>query len=262
MAVLATYIESGLGILVAWPVGRNLRLRRARWAELQARAERHERTAEEEAIRRVDEERLRIARELHDVTAHSLSIVAVQSGVALHVLDTDPEAARTALRAIRETSRDSLQELRGMLGVLRGSADLSPGAPLSPAPGLARLEELVRPLRDAGLAVSVVGADAVPALPAIVDASAYRIIQEALTNVLRHAGSASVRVELEPGEDSLRLEVADDGSGSPQREKAEGHGIAGMRERTLALGGTFVAGPRPDGGWRVVAVLPFAPRSA
>jgi signal transduction histidine kinase len=245
----------------ATALGDATRNRRAYIDEVERRAADAERTAEEEAIRRVDEERLRIARELHDVTAHSLSIVAVQSGVALHVLDTDPEAARTALRAIRETSRDSLQELRGMLGVLRGSADLSPGAPLAPVPGLARLEELVRPLRDAGLAVEIVGAGTVPALPAIVDASAYRIIQEALTNVLRHAGSASVHIELDPAEDSLRLEVADDGSGSIEREKAEGHGIAGMRERTLALGGTFVAGPRPGGGWRVVAVLPFAARS-
>jgi signal transduction histidine kinase len=238
------------------------RHRRAYIVEVVRRAEEESRMREEEARRRVDEERLRIARELHDVTAHSLSIVAVQSGAALHVLDTDPEAARTALLAIRQTSRDSLNELRGMLGVLRGSADMSPGAPLAPAPGLARLEDLVRPLRDAGLQVEVTGPAPGDPLPAIVDSSAYRIVQEALTNVLRHAGSPAVHITLQRGEDSLRLEVTDDGSAPAARAGAEGHGIAGMRERALALGGTFEAGPRPGGGWRVSAVLPFVARSA
>jgi signal transduction histidine kinase len=258
----ADLVRGAAVLAVAAAIGDATRNRRAYVAEVERRAAEAERTAEEQAIRRVDEERLRIARELHDVTAHSLSIVAVQSGVALHVLDTDAEAARTALTAIRETSRDSLQELRGMLGVLRGSGEATAGAPLAPTPGLARLEDLVRPLRDAGLTVEVAALAGGEPLPAIVDASAYRIVQEALTNVLRHAGSASVRIELERGEDSLRLEVADDGSGSQVRAEAEGHGIAGMRERTLALGGTFVAGPRPGGGWRVVAVLPFTTRSA
>jgi signal transduction histidine kinase len=249
-------------LAVAVALGDAARNRRAYVAEVERRAAEAERTREEEAMRRVDEERLRIARELHDVTAHSLSIVAVQSGVALHVLDTDPEAARAALQAIRATSRDSLQELRGMLGVLRSSGDAAAGAPLSPTPGLARLDELVRPLRDAGLDVEVAGPPIGEPLPAIVDASAYRIVQEALTNVLRHAGSASVRVELGIGEDALRIEVTDDGSGSPVRADAEGHGIAGMRERALALGGTFSAGPREGGGWHVVAVLPISVRSA
>jgi signal transduction histidine kinase len=248
-------------LAVAAAIGDATRNRRAYIDEVERRAAEAERTREEEAARRVDEERLRIARELHDVTAHSLSIVAVQSGVALHVLDTDPEAARTALTAIRETSRDSLNELRGMLGVLRSSGDASAGAPLAPTPGLARLDELLRPLREAGLDVDVVGGPVVGPLPAIVDASAYRIVQEALTNVLRHAGSASVRVLLERGEDSLRVEVIDDGSGSQARAQAEGHGIAGMRERAAALGGTFGAGPRPGGGWSVAAVLPFTTRS-
>ena len=246
---------------VAAAIGDATRNRRAYVDEVEQRAAEAERTREDEARRRVDDERLRIARELHDVTAHSLSIVAVQSGVALHVLDTDPEAARNALTAIRETSRDSLQELRGMLGVLRSSGDAAVGAPLAPTPGLARLDDLVRPLRDAGLRVEIAGLPLPAPLPAIVDASAYRIVQEALTNVLRHAGSASVRVQLDLSEDALRIEVSDDGSGSPVRAEAEGHGIAGMRERALALGGTFAAGPRPDGGWSVGAVLPIASRS-
>lgn len=246
---------------VAAAIGDATRNRRAYVDEVEQRAAEAERTREDEARRRVDDERLRIARELHDITAHSLSIVAVQSGVALHVLDTDPEAARSALTAIRETSRDSLQELRGMLGVLRSSGDVTAGAPLAPTPGLARLDDLARPLRDAGLRVEIVGLPLPAPLPAIVDASAYRIVQEALTNVLRHAGSASVTVQLDLIDDSLRLRVTDDGSGSPVRAEAEGHGIAGMRERALALGGTFAAGPRPGGGWSVGAVLPFASRS-
>jgi signal transduction histidine kinase len=249
-------------LAVAAALGDATRNRRAYIEEVEERASEAERTREEEARRRVDEERLRIARELHDVTAHSLSIVAVQSGVALHVLDTDPAAARTALTAIRETSRDSLNELRGMLGVLRSSGDAAGDAPLAPTPGLARLDDLIRPLRDAGLAVEVTGTPVGDPLPAIVDSSAYRIVQEALTNVLRHAGSASVVVRLERTDDALSVEVADDGSGSAARVEAEGHGIAGMRERALALGGTFEAGPRAGGGWRVAAVLPFTTRSS
>lgn len=249
-------------LAVAAAIGDATRNRRAYIEEVEQRAAEAERTREDEARRRVDDERLRIARELHDITAHSLSIVAVLSGVALHVLDADPEAARTALTAIRETSRDSLQELRGMLGVLRSTGDAAAGAPLAPTPGLARLDELVRPLRDAGLQVEIVGLPLPGPLPAIVDASAYRIVQEALTNVLRHAGSASVTVELCLSEDALSVQVTDDGSGSAVRAEAEGHGIAGMRERALALGGTFAAGPRPGGGWGVGAVLPFTSRSA
>lgn len=248
-------------LAVAVAIGDATRNQRAYVAEVERRAAEAERTREEEARRRVDEERLRIARELHDVTAHSLSIVAVQSGVALHVLDSDPAAARTALTAIRETSRDSLQELRGMLGVLRASGEAAGDAPLAPTPGLARINDLVRPLRDAGLNVEVSGPPDGPPLPAIADSSAYRIVQEALTNVLRHAGSASVRVVIARDDESLSVEIVDDGSGSAVRAQAEGHGIAGMRERAVALGGTFEAGPRPGGGWRVAATLPVGVRN-
>jgi len=249
-------------LAVAAALGDATRNRRAYVAQVEMRAAEAERTREEEAARRVDEERLRIARELHDVTAHSLSIVAVQSGVALHVLDTDTNAARAALVAIRQTSRDSLQELRGMLGILRGSGEAAGGAPLSPSPGLARLSDVVRPLRDAGLDVEVTGLPLDVALPAIVDASAYRIVQEALTNVLRHAGSATVRTAIVRDEDSLRIEVVDDGTASETAPVPEpGHGIIGMRERALALGGSFEAGPREGGGWRVLAVLPLSVRN-
>jgi signal transduction histidine kinase len=206
----------------------------------------------------VDEERLRIARELHDITAHSLAIVAVQSGAALHVLDTDPVAARGALVAIRDTSRNALNELRAILGVLRGSGEVPEGAPLAPTPGLARVPDLVAPLADAGLEVELIAPGIADPLPAFVDASAYRIVQEALTNVLRHAGDASVAVSVRRDADTLAIEVTDDGSSRPTGE--EGHGIAGMRERASALGGTFQAGPRLEGGWRVAATLPVAGR--
>jgi signal transduction histidine kinase len=258
----ADLVRTAALLMVAGAIGDAARNRRAYVVEVERRAAEAELTREEEARRRVDDERLRIARELHDITAHSLSIVAVQSGVALHVLDTDPEAARTALTAIRETSRASLQELRAMLGVLRGTGDAAEGAPLAPTPGLARIEDLAAPLRDAGFTVDVVAPPAGEPLPAIVDASAYRIVQEALTNVLRHAGSATVRIAVARDADTLSVEVLDDGAGAADAALTEGHGIAGMRERALALGGTFSAAPRDGGGWRVAATLPLKTRNA
>jgi len=248
-------------LAVAAAIGDATRNRRAYVTEVEERAAEAERTREEETRRRVDEERLRIARELHDITAHSLSIVAVQSGAALHVLDTDPDAARGALVAIRSTSRDALNELRAILGVLRGSGEAREGAPLTPTPGLARVADLAAPLRDAGLTVDLVAPESAEPLPAFVEASAYRIVQEALTNVLRHAGTASVRVTLRRDDDMLSIDVVDDGSGRTlAAQPAEGHGIAGMRERALALGGTFEAGPVKGGGWRVSATLPLSGR--
>lgn len=243
-------------MLVAALLGDATRNRRAYVAEVERRAAEAERTREEETRRRVDEERLRIARDLHDVTAHSLSVIAVQSGVASHVLDSNPEEARRALVAIRQVSRDSLQELRAMLGVLRGSED--DAAPLAPTAGLERLPDLVRPLEESGLAVEVVTEGDLTDLPAIADASAYRIVQEALTNVLRHAGKARVTVTVRREPDALVIEVTDDGPGKLPFE--EGHGIAGMRERVSALGGTLEAGPREGGGWRVGARLPVTGR--
>jgi signal transduction histidine kinase len=239
--------------------GDTARNRRAYLAEALRRAEAAERSREEEARRRVDEERLRIARELHDVTAHSLSIVAVQSGVALHVLDSNPEAARTALTAIRETSRASLSELRGMLGVLRASGDQTDDVPLTPTPGLAHIGELVQPLRDAGMTVHLVAPNDL-ALPAMVDASAYRIVQEALTNVMRHAEEAEVFVNVTRDTEMLSVEVSNSGP-VLEAAAAEGHGIAGMRERALAVGGQLDAGPIATGGWRVAATLPVSGRS-
>jgi signal transduction histidine kinase len=244
---------------VAAAIGDAIRNQRAYVAEVERRALEAEHSREEEARRRVDEERLRIARELHDVTAHSLSIIAVQSGVAAHVLDTNPAQAKAALEAIRETSKDALDELRAMLGVLRATGD--PDAPLAPVPGLARLGELTAPLSDAGYDVTADVAPDLADVPAVVEFSAYRLVQEALTNVVRHAGICRVWIRIAREADALLVTVEDDGRTPPPAETTGGHGLAGMRERVAALGGTFEAGPRDAGGFRVAARLPFAERS-
>jgi signal transduction histidine kinase len=247
-------------ILVAAALGDASRNRRAFVEEAQQRLLAAEATREEETRRRVDEERLRIARDLHDITAHSLSLIAVQSGVAAHVLDSDPEEARRSLLAIRETARSALHELRGLLGVLRGAGD-GP-APLAPAPSLARLPELTDPLRDAGFTLTVDHDGDLAGLPAFVDATAFRIIQEALTNVLRHASPCPVSVSVKRSPTALAVVVTDDGPALPIGESAtgQGHGIPGMRERAAAVGGTVEAGPTASGGWRVSALLPLSER--
>ena len=242
-------------VAVAAALGDATRNRRAYIAEVEQRAAEAERTREEEARRRVDEERLRIARELHDVTAHSLSIIAVQSGAAAHVIDSDPAEARRSLESIRRTSKEALDELRAMLGVLR-SADEG-DAPLAPVPGLVRLDELAGPMREAGFNVTLDLDDEVGEIPAVVDASAYRIVQEALTNVVRHAGPCSVRVSIHRSGRDLAIEVVDTGRGPGVSSLREGHGLTGMRERAVALGGSFSAGSGEAGGFRVAALVPL-----
>jgi signal transduction histidine kinase len=231
--------------------------------------------AEQDARRRVDEERLRIARELHDVVAHTMATINVQAGVAAHVLSTRPEAAAESLRAIKAASKDGLRELRAILNVLRQADD---GDPTQPAPGIAQLQALIAGARRAGLetAFTVTG-DPVP-LPAAADLAAYRIVQESLTNAIRHAGPATAAVCLSYGADELRIEVADTGQGPPAGAASAGHGLAGMRERAATVGGTLQAGPvqagpvqagpvqaGPGGGYRVTARLPLtdpAPETA
>lgn len=239
-------------------LGDATRNRRAYVAEVEQRAIDAERTREEEARRRVDEERLRIARELHDITAHSLSIVAVQSGMAKHVIDKNPDEAAKALAAISDTSRSALHELRSVIGVLRGVGE-SEDTPLAPTPSLSRLSDLTQPLEQAGLEVDAQVTGNLADLPSLVDASAYRIVQEAFTNVMRHADASRVDVKIEAGEDDLRIRVRDDGGGAGETlsDPAEGHGIPGMRERALALGGSFGATPLDPGGFEVVARLPL-----
>ena len=203
-----------------------------------------------EADRRVEEERLRMARELHDVVAHTIAGLNVQASVASDLMDDDPEQAKAALRTIRAQSREAIAELRATVGVLRGD-----GAPHAPAPGLAALESLVRTTTSAGVDVAVEVDGPVRPLPNAIDLTAYRIVQESLTNVVRHARASAARVlvRFEPGE--VVVQVSDDGAGANGRDAA-GHGLLGMRERAAALGGTLAAGPAPGGGFTVRASLP------
>jgi signal transduction histidine kinase len=219
------------------------------------RAEEEVRIREEEALRRASEERLRIARELHDALGHHLSLINVQSGVALHLNEDLPEQVRTSLAAIREASKEGLTELRSVLDILRQEDER---APRSPTSTLARLEELVSQAAAAGLDVRAETDGAVRPLPFGVDVAAYRIVQEALTNVSRHARGASATVRVSYGDDDLTVQVDDDGRGVRTDGAAgTGKGIVGMRERVGALGGELQAGPRPSGGFRVRARLPL-----
>jgi signal transduction histidine kinase len=207
----------------------------------------------EEARRRASEERLRIARELHDVLAHNISLMNVQAGVALHLIDDQPEQARTALTAIKEASNEALTELRSVLDVLRQRDE---SAPRSPAPGLRDIDELIARSEGAGVEITTRIEGTPRPLPAKTDLAAYRIIQEALTNVRRHAGPAHVTVAIGYGPTDLTLDVHDDGAGAGAPPASGGDGIPGMRERAVALGGELSAGPRAGGGFRVAAALP------
>lgn len=223
------------------------RVRRERYIEAS-------RSQAEERKRRASEERLRIAQELHDVLAHNISLINVQAGSALHLLEERPEQARPALTAIKEASNEALGELRSVLDVLREGTN---GAPRSPTPGLDQLDTLIDRTRSAGLNISKrVEGDATP-VPAAVDRAAFRIVQESLTNVTRHAGEATATVTLRYRENDLEIVVEDDGRGAPSVQRETGNGIPGMRERALALGGEFEAGSRDGGGFRVVARLPY-----
>jgi signal transduction histidine kinase len=207
------------------------------------------RAHEEERQRRAGEQRLGLAQELHDVLAHNISLINVQASVALHLLDEQPDQARPALTAIKDASHEALQELRTALDVLRHGDG---SAPLGPAPTLAELPTLLDGWRGSGLEVRLDEAGPRPTLPAAVELAAYRIVQEALTNVTRHARARSVTVRV--GYDAgVRLEVIDDGVGGAA---APGNGIRGMQERAATLGGRVDAGPRPGGGFRVAAHLP------
>ncbi|GHI08296.1 histidine kinase [Streptomyces cellostaticus] len=262
---LPWYAQENLGVL-AWTgigatAGDAVRSRRAVVQAIRERAERAERTREEEARRRVAEERLRIARDLHDVVAHHIALVNVQAGVAAHVMDKRPDQAKEALAHVREASRSALNELRATVGLLRQSGD--PEAPTEPAPGLSRLEELAGTFRSAGLPVEVARADHGTELPAAVDLAAYRIVQEALTNAQKHAGpDAKAEVSVVRVGPHIEVTVLDDGAGAGGEPGAGGgHGLLGMRERVTAVGGTLTTGPRYGGGFRVHAILPVKTRT-
>jgi signal transduction histidine kinase len=293
---LATFAWTGL----AAAAGEAVRSRRAFVDAIRERAERAERTREEEARRRVAEERMRIARELHDVVAHHIALVNVQAGVASHVMDQRPDQAKEALAHVREASRHALNELQATVGLLRQSGEST--APTEPAPGLGVLDELVDGFTRAGLSISVdvttePEPEAEAGLPSAVDLTAYRVVQEALTNVQKHVGTgahAVVRIVTRPG--ALEITVIDDGvgagdsegtaetpeaaetagtavSGTPPEQAAAadaggtgggetgrgGHGLMGMRERAAALHGVCETGPLADGGFRVYVRLPIRP---
>ncbi|MFD5269828.1 sensor histidine kinase [Streptomyces sp. NPDC058335] len=255
---LAIFAWTGIGATA----GDAVRSRRAVVRAIRERAERAERTREEEARRRVAEERLRIARDLHDVVAHHIALVNVQAGVAAHVMDRRPDQAKEALAHVREASRSALNELRATVGLLRQSGD--PEAPTEPAPGLDRLDELAGTFRSAGLQVEVARADHDTKLPAAVGLAAYRVIQEALTNVQKHAGpDAKAEVSVVRVGPNIEVTVLDDGAGdAPASQDGGGHGLLGMRERVTALRGTLTTGPRYGGGYRVHATLPVKTRSS
>ncbi|MFI9744339.1 sensor histidine kinase [Streptomyces sp. NPDC052494] len=253
---VTTVVALALALLTAGLLGRSVRERRTHAAELRART----------AAEAVTAERLRIARELHDVIAHSIGVIAIQAGVGRRVIDTQPAEARNALATIETTSRETLAGLRRTLGALRASAKDTDGqgpgatpAPRDPAPGLADLDRLVASTADAGVRVEVrqLG-DPGRSLPPEVDLAAYRIVQESLTNVVRHASTPACRVTVERSEDTLLVEITDDGPARPSGPPAgAGYGIVGMRERAALLGGRFSAGPRPGGGYHVTAALPL-----
>ena len=217
------------------------------------------RAREEAGRRRASEERLRIARELHDVLGHNISLISVQAGVALHLMDQQPEQARVALSVIRDASKEALRELRSVLDVLRQGHE---EPPRSPSPGLASLGDLVARASEAGLQVQTEVAGDLKGLPASVDLAAFRIIQEALTNVMRHSGQAASSVYVTCNEHELTLRIDNEVGGEAARDgSGRGQGILGMQERAIALGGVVEAGARPDGGFRVLARLPLDGRS-
>ncbi|SCF03437.1 Signal transduction histidine kinase [Micromonospora viridifaciens] len=265
------FFRIGASVMSA-ALGESVRSRRVIAAEAQERAELAERTREEEARARVDAERLRIAREVHDTVAHAIAIINIQSGVTAHVLDKRPDVAREALQAIEQTSSRALREMRAILGVLRDDDDGR-----VPYPGLGQIDELTTKARDAGLDINLEQTSPAAPVPSAVGSAAYRILQESITNVIRHVGPTRVTVALNPGADVLELRVTDEGRRAapgdrpapahlPAQQSASsakpGRGILGMRERCQLLGGELDARPTPGGGFEVTARLPLAPTGA
>ncbi|WP_433889550.1 sensor histidine kinase [Streptomyces sp. CA-111067] len=272
---------SRMGSVAAFPLmagilGHSVRNRRAYLAAVEERARRAEESRDSEARRRVAEERVRIARELHDLVAHQITLANAQATVAAHLFDARPEQTRRSLDELVETTGNALDELRATVGLLRQSGDAA--APAEPAPGLSRLPTLLESFRRAGLEVSVQQEGPARPLPPGVDLTAYRIVQEALTNVTKHAGTGSARVRLAWSRDRVDITVADDGAGarkarsastgpggsggpaaSTGQDRPPGYGLIGMRERATAVGGQLSAASRPEGGFLVSTRLPLPP---
>jgi signal transduction histidine kinase len=244
--------------VAAWLFGDYLRTRRAYVAQLEERTARLERARDQDRRLAADEERTRIARELHDVVAHDVSVIAIQAGAARAVQATRPEAAAQALGLIETTARETLIELNRLLGVLRGSTGAA--ADRRPQPGIDQLAGLVEGLRAAGLEVDARVEGDARSLPPAVDLSAYRIVQEATTNVLKHAHARRVDIRVQYTETMLALDVRDDGAGNGvDPASSSGHGLIGMRERVALFGGELRAGRNPAGGFSVHARLPLTP---
>ena len=268
-------------LLLVIALGQYVGNRRQHIAAIERRAAEAERTREQEALRRAAEERLRIARELHDLLAHQISLINVQAGAALHRRD-DPEQAYASLEAIKRASKDTLRELRGVLGVLRQVDAEDGGPPVAPAPSLARVGELLEQTSAAGLKVTLSGPPPEAGLPAPVDLAGYRIVQEALTNAVRHAGASTATVQIRCTTEAVIVQIDDDGVGTagPTSQAGQpgpggadgsaehaglgdtagaggGNGLRGMAERAASVGGEMTAGPGPGGGFRVWARLPL-----
>jgi signal transduction histidine kinase len=247
--IVTTAIIAGLIFLA----GAAVRTRRHEVVSLKERVESAERERQESARQAAAEERARIARELHDVVAHSMSVMVVQAGGVRRLLEPHQERQREALLAIERTGREALAEMRRMLGVLRRDGDEQ--AALVPQPGLDHLHRLVGQVREAGLPVKLQVEGVATPLPLGIDLSAYRVVQEGLTNALKHAGRATAEVTLRYGDGDIEIVVADDGAAAPNGNDA-GHGLVGMRERVALYGGTLEAGPRPGGGYSLRVTLP------
>jgi signal transduction histidine kinase len=252
-ATTSDVLLAGVTYAAAFFLGAAMRNRRLYMAQLEEQAALIARERDEQAKRAVADERLRIAQELHDVVAHSMGVIAVQAAVGTHVIDDDVDEAKRSLEAISATSRGTLTEIRRLLGVLRSDGETG----YQPAPGLADLPALVADVDAAGLPVTVDVEGERHEVPPGVDLTAYRIVQEALTNVLKHAGPARAVVTIGYEPAALRLEVRDDGRGVNGRGTGGGHGLIGMRERVGVYGGSLEAGPVAGGGFRVRAVLPY-----
>ncbi len=248
-------VENLVLFATAFTLGHTAQLRREAAAAAEERSALAEEYEAERARQALTDQRLAIARELHDLVAHSLGVIAVQAGVGAHVIDTQPQEAKSALDAIARTSREALGEVRGLLGVLRSSDD---EVSHEPASGLADVDTLVKRTTAAGVRVSVQVEGEPVALSPGVDLAAYRVIQEALTNVLRHAGDARAVVRLSYRPQQLGISITDDGRGRTPATSGSRQGLLGMRERVSAWGGTLECGPRTGGGFRVDAVIPLA----
>jgi signal transduction histidine kinase len=246
---------------LAWVAGDSMRYRRAYYVRLEDRAQRLERERDAQAQIAAAAERARIARELHDVVAHNVSVMVVQADGASYALDEDPEAARKALLAISQTGRTALTEMRRMLGVLRSADDAGTYAP---QPGIEQLGDLLEQVRSTGLPVTLTVEGVPREMPTGLALAVYRIVQESLTNTRKHGGTqVKASVALIYTDDCLVLRIVDNGRGGQAPGDGMGHGLVGMRERAAAFGGTLVTGPHVSGGYAVEAILPFAgPESA